>query len=127
MKIGDAPVPVHEKMVKFLPTYYLELDKKSPTENLVSDDDDINDIWILDWILALLHLRKINVFDKKYFTYSIISCIKLLIQLTKIIPMQRYNMYDHAYKISKFGKFDLFARTIIRTVLKFAHLGVHEK
>ena len=41
---GDAPVPVHEKMVKFLPTYYLELDKISPTENLVSDDDDINDI-----------------------------------------------------------------------------------
>ena len=34
MKIGDAPVPVHEKMVKFLPTYYLELDKISPTENL---------------------------------------------------------------------------------------------
>ena len=43
MKIGDAPVPVHEKMVKFLLTYYLELDKISPTENLVSDDDDIND------------------------------------------------------------------------------------
>ena len=43
MKIGDAPVPVHEKMVKFLPTYNLELDKISPTENLVSDDDDIND------------------------------------------------------------------------------------
>ena len=127
MKIGDAPVPVHEKMVKFLPTYHLELDKISPTENLVSDDDDINDIWILDWILALLHSRKINVFDKKYFTYSIISCIKLLIQLTKIIPMQRYNMYDHAFKISKFGKFDLFARTIIRAVLKFAHLGVREK
>ena len=44
MKIGDALVPVHEKMVKFLPTYYLELDKISPTENLVSDDDDIDDI-----------------------------------------------------------------------------------
>ena len=28
-------------------------------------------------------------------------------------------MYDHAYKISKFEKFDLFARTIIRAVLKF--------
>ena len=127
MKIGDAPVPVHEKMVKFLPTYYLELDKISPTENLVSDDDDINDIWIIYWILVLLHSPKINVFDKEYFTYSIISRIKLLIQLTKIIPMQRYNMYDHAYKISKFGKFDLFARTIIRAVLKFAHLGVREK
>ena len=126
MKIGDAPVPVHEKMVKFLPTYYLELDKISPTENLASDDDDINDIWILDWILALLHSRKINVFDKKYFTYSIIYCIKLLIQLTKIIPMQRYNMYDHAYKISKFGKFDLFARTIIRAVLKFAPRGARK-
>ena len=44
MKIVGAPVPVHEKMVKFLPTYYLELDKIPPTENLVSDDDDINDI-----------------------------------------------------------------------------------
>ena len=44
MKIGEAPVPVHEKMVKFLSTYYLELDKISPTENLVSVDDDINDI-----------------------------------------------------------------------------------
>ena len=42
MKIGDAPVPVHEKMVKFLPTYYLELDKIPQTENLVSDDDNIN-------------------------------------------------------------------------------------
>jgi len=81
----------------------------------------------LYWILALLHSRKIIVFDKKYSTYSIISRIKLLIQLTKIIPMQRYNIYDHAYKMSKFGKFDLFARTIIRAVLKFAHLGVREK
>ena len=44
MKIGDAPVPVHEKMVKFLATYYLEPDKIPPTENFVSDDDDINDI-----------------------------------------------------------------------------------
>ena len=44
MEIGDAPIPVHEKMVKFLPTYYLELDKIPPTENLVSDDDDVNDI-----------------------------------------------------------------------------------
>ena len=126
MKIGDAPVPVHEKMVNFLTIYYLELDKISPTENLASDDDDVNDTWIL-WILALLHLRKINVFDKKYFTYSIISYIKLLIQLTNINHMQRYNMYDHAYKISKCEKFDLFARTIIRAVLKFAHLGVREK
>ena len=45
MKIGDAPVPVYEKMVKFLPTtYYLKLDKIPQTENLMSDDDDINDI-----------------------------------------------------------------------------------
>ena len=27
-------------------------------------------------------------------------------------------MYGHVYKISKFGKFDLFARTIIRAGLK---------
>ena len=53
--------------------------------------------------------------------------IKSLIQVTKIIPMQRYDMYGHAYKISKFGKFDLFARTIVRAVLKFAHLGLPEK
>ena len=114
-------------MVKFLPTYHLELDKISATENLVSDDDDINDLWILDWILTSSHSRKIIVFDKRYFTYSIISRVKLPIQLTKIIPMQRYNMYDHAYKISNFGKFDLFARTIIQAVLKFAHQGVREK
>ena len=63
----------------------------------------------------------------KYFSQSPISRMKLPVQLTKIIPMQRYDMYDHAYKISKFGKFDLFARTIIRAVLKFAHLGVREK
>ena len=45
VNIGDAPVPVYEKMVKFLPpTYYLKLDKIPPTENLVSDDDGINDI-----------------------------------------------------------------------------------
>ena len=108
MKIGDASAPVHEKIVKFLPTYYLELDKISPTENLVSDDEDINDIWIFYWIVALLYSRKINVFDKN-------------------IPMQRYDIYDHAYKISKLEKFDLFARTIIRAVLKFALLGVREK
>ena len=77
--------------------------------------------------IGFITFTKNKCVDKKYFTYSIISCIKLLIQLTKIIPMQRYNMYDHAYKISKFGKFDLFARTIIRAVLKFAHLGVREK
>ena len=47
--------------------------------------------------------------------------------LTQIISMQRYYMYDHAYKILKFEKIDLFARTIIRAVLKFAHLGVREK
>ena len=41
--------------------------------------------------------------------------------------MERYNMNVHAYKISKFGKFDLFAWAIIRAVLKFAHLGVREK
>ena len=57
----------------------------------------------------------------------LISRIKSLIQLTKIIPMQRYDMYDHAYKISQFIKFDLFAQTIIRAVLEFAHLGVREK
>ena len=67
------------------------------------------------------------MFDKKYFTQSLISRIKLPIHLTQIIPMQRYDMYDHAYKILKFEKFDLFARTIIRAVLKFAHLGVREK
>ena len=44
MKIGDAPVLVYEKMVKFLPTYYLEPDKIPPTENLVIDADDTNDI-----------------------------------------------------------------------------------
>ena len=44
VKIGDVPVPVYEKMVKFLPTYYLEPDKIPPTENLVIDADDTNDI-----------------------------------------------------------------------------------
>ena len=37
------------------------------------------------------------------------------------------HMYDPFYKISKFGKFNLFARTIICAVLRFAHLIVHEK
>ena len=35
---------VYEKMLKFLSSYYLELDKIPPTENPVSDDDDGNDI-----------------------------------------------------------------------------------
>ena len=53
--------------------------------------------------------------------------ISIISVVLRFIPMQRDDMYDHAYKISKFEKFDLFARTIIRAVLKFAHLGVREK
>ena len=44
MKIADAPANVYDKVLNFLPTHYLEVDKVLPTENSVSDDDDGNDI-----------------------------------------------------------------------------------
>ena len=34
-------------MLKFLSTYYLEADKVLITENPVSDDDDVNAIWMM--------------------------------------------------------------------------------
>ena len=88
----------------------------------MSDGDDINDTGILYCILALSFSQKILIRN-----ILLIYRIKSPIQVTKIIPMQRYEMYGHAYKISKFGKFDLFARMIIRAVLEFAHLEVREK
>ena len=39
--IGDEPTNVYEKMLSFIPAYYLEPDKIPPTEN---PDDDENAI-----------------------------------------------------------------------------------
>ena len=43
-----------------------------------------------------------------------------------MIYLMLFTFYD-AYKFFEFRIFDLFVRTIIRAVLKFAHLGVREK
>ena len=41
VKIGDASAKSYEKMLKFPPIYYSE------PEHPTSDDDDVNDIWML--------------------------------------------------------------------------------
>ena len=46
-------------MLKFLPTYYLELNEIPPTENPVSNDDDDNDVWMLYTRVASLYSRGI--------------------------------------------------------------------
>ena len=44
VKIENSPANVYEKMLIFLPTYYLDPDKIPPTENPLYDEDDGNDM-----------------------------------------------------------------------------------